>query len=399
MDMDAPRRSRSLPDLATAAEEELDEVLVHWDELRPGDLEELATHPLLGPRLAALQRAEAWLSEQGSGDAPPGVAACPSPEELYDYGRGPGYSPLPPERRVEIDRHLLRCEACKGFAEALERRPPVPLDLPLAGAPSLSIGADRPSAPGTDGGEPEVGSTPAVPLPRRRSGGPRPAPPADLQPPGRSASPRRGRPRLARLASLAAAAALAASLPLLLRPSGTEHGFPAPPPVLRGRAADALLFPRGLVLARSPALAGIGLRPDTPLRFEIAPIEGASGYRVELLRAAADPFAAGDRVALLESAEPTLAAEALSPGRYTWRAFADVGGLERFLGERDFEVREDPELVRRLLARADSDAPQRGEALVRLLDEAGYLVDARALARTLPPSPERDAYLARVPGR
>ena len=65
------------------------EILAHWDELTPSGLERLERQPVLGPRLARLRRAERWLVERTADPT------CPDADELYDYGRGPGYRPLP----------------------------------------------------------------------------------------------------------------------------------------------------------------------------------------------------------------------------------------------------------------------------------------------------------------
>ena len=52
-----------------------------------------------------------------------------------------------------------------------------------------------------------------------------------------------------------------------------------------------------------------------------------------------------------------------------------------------------------LLALADRAEPERSLAAVNLLHAKGFLTDARAIARSMPASPERDAYLSRARGR
>ncbi|MDP6954699.1 MAG: hypothetical protein QF599_01890, partial [Planctomycetota bacterium] len=84
------------------------------------------------------------------------------------------------------------------------------------------------------------------------------------------------------------------------------------------------------------------------------------------------------------------------------QAVAVVNGLPRELGAMDFSVVKptEPEasaLVEQLRA-LDGDG-RRVIHAVRLLHGAGYRSDARALARTLPASPGRDAFLAGHLGR
>ncbi len=79
-------------------------------------------------------------------------------------------------------------------------------------------------------------------------------------------------------------------------------------------------------------------------------------------------------------------------GHYTWEARATVNGLEQPLGERDFEVLQNEAFLQELNG-------QEARKRIRSLHAAGYLTDARALARRLPPSSERDSYLGSNPGR
>ena len=98
--------------------------------------------------------------------------------------------------------------------------------------------------------------------------------------------------------------------------------------------------------------------------------------------------------------KPTITAKSeLAAGHYTWEAWAVVHGLDQQLGRRDFDVVDDAALRANLLALEPRSEPQRSLAAVRLLHESGYRTDARRIARNMPPSPERDEYLARVPGR
>lgn len=343
--MDASKRAGRRLDLVTAPEREVEDALIHWDELAPGALEDLARHGVHGPRLRRLQLAEAWLEERAAGEVPPGVLECPAPEELYDYGRGPGATPLAPERRAQLDRHTLRCGPCRGLVATLERRPPAPLDLLAPAA--------------------------------------RPGPRGAVLP---TTAARRPRSLTRWLPLAAAAAALVIALPLWQR-SEPLPGLPGRPLLRDGSGAEALLLPRGPLLVW-PA-------PGLERRVELSPVPGAEHYRVQLQRHEGGAFEAGDPAGELVAEGPSLVLPQLAPGRYTYVAWARVDGLDRHLGARDFQVVEDPDL-------AASLARVRGEGdlrrLIAVLDERTFWTDARALARLLPPSGERDAYLD-APGR
>jgi hypothetical protein len=89
----------------------------------------------------------------------------------------------------------------------------------------------------------------------------------------------------------------------------------------------------------------------------------------------------------------------LKPGHYTWDAWAVENGLDQSLGTRDFEVVADAAVTAKLLAIADRAEPERSLEAVRILHESGFGTDARRIARSMQPTPERDAYLNQVPGR
>ena len=107
------------------------EALTHWDELEPNLLTAIETHPQHGPRLSMLRRADHWLATKGASLRP--ATGCPSSEELYDFGRGPGFGPLASSRRAELERHLRTCTDCERLVETLAAPPPVPLELPGRG--------------------------------------------------------------------------------------------------------------------------------------------------------------------------------------------------------------------------------------------------------------------------
>jgi hypothetical protein len=333
------------------------EALVRWDELAPADLRAIEADPHLAPRLETLQAVEEWLARGGAAGG-----ACPSAEELYDYGGGPGSQALTPEAVRRIDDHLFGCTACEELLLTLAEAPPSPLVLDPQPA---TIGAPRRRQPPALAPILELGRTN-----RRR--------------------------RIQRVAlACAASLVVGSALWLLFDARETSLRLPAAP-LLRGENELALHYPRGVVLEPQSWMPAAGL----PLRFELQPVAGAESYRVEILRHAGGAFDPGTPAGELRGGpgELQLAAR-LAPGEYTWRAFATVHGLERELGARDFVVASDPALLARLAAAAGSNELARTCERIRILHEAGDWTDARELARTLPPSSERERYLAEIPGR
>lgn len=278
--MSALGQESALP--SGADDPRVDELLTRWDELPAELLTELEQHPVHGPRLEHLRRAEAFLDS----------CACPESSDLYDFARGPGYGLLPAQRRAEIADHLGQCADCGALVESLEASPPLPLDL-------------------TDGPAPLEGPRPLRALPRL----------------------------VEQWMPVAAAAAVLAVGLLVFRSNPVDAGDLWPRyPLLRGEVAADLTFPRDAVLA-SGAVPGGGWA-EAP-RFEVDPLEGATAYRIEVTRHGGAAFGEGDRVlSLAGSAGDLVAAEALEPGHYTWEAWATIDGLERLLGARDFEVLE-----------------------------------------------------------
>ena len=162
-------------------------------------------------------------------------------------------------------------------------------------------------------------------------------------------------------------------------------------PLLRGTSGQTLSFPRGRVLAHEPSSTWSGFTSQAI--FELAAVPGASKYWVVVTRHDGSAFATGTQLERIEGSEPVLATSMPLPrGNYTWQAWAVVDGLDKPLGSLDFEVVEQPELVS-VVAGLER---LRG---VRLLHEAGFLTDARHIARKLPPSAERDISLETTPGR
>jgi hypothetical protein len=377
------------------------EALTHWDELEPALLTAIETHPQHGPRLAMLRRADHWLETKGAGLRAP--MPCPSAEELYDFGRGPGFGPIVSARRAELERHLRTCAECEKLVETLAAPPPVPLELPARGplrmpARAASEHAGANSRDGTQG--PPASIPDALPT---DFGEAQPFARADhSQPFAGTASKRRLR-ALPRLAPIAVAASLIIGLGLWIAfsPSDTDAvGFPHAP-LLRGSAGGPLFFPRDRVLHVTPAVRAAFPALDGRVVFEIEPQAEATNYRVDLARHAGDAFAADEASLMkLSGAASTIPATAeITPGQYTWTARAVVRGLDQDLGQRDFALVDDADVSGQLAALASRAEPGRSLTAIKLLHERGYFGEARAIARAMPASPERDAYLSQVPGR
>jgi hypothetical protein len=331
------RRPPTLPDLEEATAHEIEDALLRFDELDVPSREKLATHPVEGRRLSRLLDAEQWLAEEATAEDL-AACACPTSEELFDFGGGPGSGSLSVETEKRIGAHLSLCDSCRELLSTLSQPPPLPLEI--SEQPTLSI--------------------------------------------------RRPRRRPHQLVLLAVAASLlgVVVIPGLFTPDPLSE-LPRTP-IYRGMESANLLFPRGPILARDEG----GATPE----FSLAETPGASRYRVDVFRHDGGAFESGLLVASLLDDGPRVVGGELSPGRYTWRAWATVDGLERKLGARDFEIRSNSALENRLLGLGDESSVTEVVEVVRALHEAGFLTDARVLARTLPESAEAEAYL-RPPGR
>ncbi len=382
--MKARGKRREAPLLPACSDPRLGRLLAAYDALdadRRGELgRHVASCPVCSPRWEVLTAAETWLE-----NARRPAQACPAAEDLYDYGCGPGHGPLAAFRRSEIEHHLEGCAPCRGFLGTLEAPIPVPWIGGMGDSETLEGGPVR---------EQDLG----------------------LEPPPRRFPLRRLLPRFEPESwrTWVPAMAAAAALFLLARAAfldgagstsvakGTEGVGSVPfdfpdAPVLRGmdgRGASPLHFPRDRVLAGDGATFH-------PLVFELEPQEGAGLYRIELRRHEGGAFEVGEEIGRLEGAGPVLDAAhlVLDPGHYTWEAWVDVHGLERFLGERDFEIDVDEDLRAKWDELEELDEPARSEQRLLLLHERGYLGDARAFAHGMPASEARDRYLDAVPGR
>ncbi len=348
----APTGGCDRPDLAVW--------LPDWETLDTANQRELTLHAgscaQCGPKWRLVERTDAFLaSGMGAQPSAPPTALCPTPDELYDLGRGPGARRLSELERVGLRAHVAACSDCAELVETLRQRPPSPLLW-------------------SDGGVFRAGAE-----------------------------------RVRRWRIWAPLAAAAAVLAVLMwgddrsasRSDAHDVGverirFPSAP-LVRGDAGGALWHPRGRVLAGPRGLY-------SRLEFELAPRDRAQRYRAELERHDGAVFAKGEPIFAVEGDAPQLRAvgahaRSLAPGHYTWEGWAEVDGLHTPLGRRDFEVVRDDSLLEELERRAAAPEPARSESILHLLHGAGFESDARAFARTLPASPERDAYLARRPVR
>lgn len=427
----AQRRADSKPDMTTAPQgprfgfDDLDhperslEALAHWDELEPDLLKALESDPQHGPRLETLRAAERWLLDGGlrsdaissrtlaSSRLQPLLAPCPSSEDLYDFGRGPGYAQLDARRRAEIEAHVQACDECQGLVTTLSAPPPVPLDFDpldversperpaperIAAIPSVHVHPARQAVPG---GLPGLLSHREAPRLEEIAG--------ETAAPLRSLADERARRTARPWMRFAAAASvlLVAGAALVAYVERDTGRGPLAGPLLRGRSLENLVAPRGRVLAASAGLAEQFPALARGTSFELAPTPNAENYRVELLRAGADPFTRGERLGEAAGSTPLVTLDGtLAPGRYTWDAWSTVNGIEQHLGTRDFEVVDAPSVAEGLAALgAVQDEGERTLRALELLDRAGFAADARALARTLPAGELRERWLAPVPAR
>jgi hypothetical protein len=218
-----------------------------------------------------------------------------------------------------------------------------------------------------------------------------PAPPA-------APAPRRVGPRLLPLlASAAAVVLLFLGVRSLMTPS-TLH-FPETP-LLRGSAGGPVYFPRDRVLLPSADIAALFPALASPVRIEVEGQAEADSYRFEIQRLEGKAFGTTTRYELVVGAAPIdVAKKPKELGRYTLEAWVVRRGLDQKLGAHDFQIVADAAVESRLRALFDRAEPGRTLDAVLVLHEAGFVTDARELARALPQSAERDLYLGQIPGR
>ncbi len=372
-DMEASMVRKSSTPRPTPADlndrETADNVLIAWDELDEQLLQMLAEDPERGRRLRKLQDADGWLRARAAEAAVktggPALLECPSAEELYDFGQGPGATGLSQARQDAIDRHLATCRECDSFVETLMSAPRPELIL---GLPEEESEADT-EVPAW------VRPTPIHPIKRK---GPR---------------------RLLVGAGLAAAAAIVAMVAIQSQ-SGPTWELPQLAAV-RGTDPGPILFPRGRVLLPSDEVLAVFPALYGPVEWQLQPVPNASEYKVWFTPHSDSVFPV-DGKSLTPMHEKVPSGKwngTLAAGLYTVTATATVSGLPEKIGEHDFEVKDDSALEKRLLALKDEPEPKRTVDAIIVLDKAQYWNEARNLARTLPESPKRDDYLRQIPGR
>ncbi len=320
---------------------------------------------------------------------------CPKAEELYDFARVPGQDRLGHVRqsaahRLQIEAHLASCRDCRELVQLL--------DLPVPSAWSADREEDAeadalrktatapPASPGTATDSKEAAIPTAYSSATHSSD-------SDADPllmgPGSS---KRGKLMQGLVAAAAAAAIVAI---VALQDSATNagaelltHKFPVAA-IMRGDQESPLLHPRGrILLDTAPA------RTTHPIKFEWSPQEGAQTYRIQLRKHSGGAFDTGQVVWEHESEAPAFVSnESLGAGHYTWELWAVIHGLDQRLGARDIELVEDAELLDQLAMLSQLKPPANSERSLLLLHERGFISDARAFARQLPQSSERDAYL------
>ena len=331
--------------------------LPRWDRLSSAERTKLEGHAAgcaqCGPALRLLREADDWLVAQAPAHP---ASACPDADDLYDYGRGPGARPMLAARRAAIEEHLGECIECETLVATLASKPPSPLIL-----------------------DTNELLEPAQPVAQRR--------------------PTRRLRTLAAAAAVVAASFFVWSEIRAAEPAGlTAVEFPAAE-LMRGEEPGRLLYPRGNVL---PIGDDAQPRFGSGLVFELSSEVRGDSYRILVARHDGGAFSQGTQVFQLSAGTPLLRPspaqlELLTPGDYTWEAWAQIDGLDVQLGRRDFHVTLDGDLARELDARADLPRLERVTAELALLWNHGFRADARALARTLPESADRDQFLDRIP--
>jgi hypothetical protein len=345
--MESPK-TRTIPPLEEATADQLKDALLHWEDLEDSALIKLASHPRSARRLAGLRVVERELNEAArEADRAEAerfdASTCPPAEELFDFGRGPGFQYLGEVREEILARHLESCANCAGLIATLRTPPPLPLEASSEQAPNLH-------------------SVPARPL---------------------DTSARW------RLFLVAASVAGMIMVPFMMGDRGLGLDHLPEHTITRGPSTTAH-FPQLKLLAVPDAETGELLASPY---FEFEGVATAGEYRVEVRMNDGGPFEQGVRVQDLREASPSLAGAALPLGSYSWRAWAEVNGLEQDVVSADLVVIEDPQLAD-LLTSLDAEASvsELVEA-IRELHASGFIADARALARRLPQSPQRENYL------
>ena len=346
----APSSNARLANVAFSAATE--EALLRYDEATAEELSELELVPGASAVLAQLRAADAYLSRGALVKREEGVDSTPEipAEQLYDYGRGQ----LAPDSLEAVQAHLARTPREQEWVESLQNSPP-PATL------TWDEVVDEDTEPPTN----------------------------ILRVEEKSSFPG----WLAWTPLAAAALILAMAVGGTGRRSVLDGGLPNSP-IVRSASADALLFPRGRVIASTPTTRTYASRP----LFEVTPVDGASQYGFELRSVSGqNVFSEGEVVWESTSSTYSATAPELDPGKYTWTATATVQGIDRVLGSLSFTVVPARSVDRALFVRAANTQSVMMPTIlredIRRLHASGFLTDARSKARALPPGGERDKYL------
>ncbi|QDV09023.1 hypothetical protein Poly30_45790 [Planctomycetes bacterium Poly30] len=379
------------------------ETLVRFDELDSDAIARLSGDPSTSRVLQQLRAADDYLHSQlfrdrfsGSRKELRAVPASVPAESLFAFGRGE----LDATEAGVVREHLEQVPEEKSWVESLRESPPPATLTWDAIDPQEEIEVSSPilAGPGSNAGI-DLLTTSENETPYARVG-------------YTTGEKRRSIPGWVTWTPLAAAAlVLAMAIGGNERRSVLDGGLPNSP-IFRSAGTEALLFPRGRVIDSTTAVTTYASEP----LFEVTPVKGASQYRFELRDVTRQgAFAEGE--VLWEGVAPTHQATAppIHAGSYVWRASATVNGIDRDLGSLSFTVVPATAVDRSLVVRAALSpkeaalSPKEGASEeqatmprilredIRRLHASGFLTDARAKARALPPGKDRDEYLA-VPG-
>jgi hypothetical protein len=341
-------------------EERALQALLSFDKQPPPTLEAMRRDPHRAQALDRLESADRWLRDQALAAGAP--SECPTAEELYSFGAGPGAeqwsAPLAVERRAAIDKHLAVCLPCESFVATLQVAPPSPL--------VLDEGIDEPEADEAHGRTPALERTPAA--------APRPT--------GRILRPARWL-----VAAAAASIVVFFGVRLAQRETTAAEGQTSWVETMRGGVATgeafASLSPRGKVLAVDDATHA----SDPELSrwsFEASVREGAKAYefRVGSVEGVGLKAKTTELQPKVAPAEPLVDAQRAWFAKpcvleWTWQPLSGVVSGAPVTST--VAVVEDAALVRELLQLASR------EERAKLLHKRGFHAQAVAQLRALLP--------------
>ncbi len=359
------------------------EGLVRYDEASPEVIAKLEREPGALAVLNKLRAADAFLKSGAMLDSTPESAV--SPEELFAFGRGE----LEPSEAEVVREHLAHTPQENEWVKALRGSTP-PATLTWDRVDNDSEKSEELGDAQSTDGAPVLAGPGSTAAPNAQQ---------PLIQGERADSPGRFPAWLAWTPLAAAALILAMAIGGTGQRSVLDGGLPNSP-IMRSASTDALLFPRGRVIASTDTVRTYASQP----LFEVTPVAGASRYGFELRKIDGQSvFAEGKVVWESTATSHQASAPALSAGKYTWTATATVQGIDRVLGSLSFTVVPARAVDRALFVRAATGQASTMPGIlredIRRLHASGFLTDARSKARSLPPGKERDKYLAIPSGR